>query len=181
MREPMPWPDRICAILLSATAAMTLAAPALAACGLTAESVAKAEVVFVGLLAEVSGDGNNATFQVEEVWRGNGLAVGLEAGLDTTNSIISLDMPPPGVPPQSYLVLADTVDGQLHTGDSCEIFAFPWDPSYEEFRPAGVPPPGASPTSDAGVPGAVVALGAALLVVAVVGVVAFRRGPGAPA
>lgn len=172
---------RVAALTVMLVAGITMAAPAAAACGLTAQAVAKAEVVFVGLLAEVSSDGNSALFQVEDVWRGSGLAVGLEAGLDTTNSLQRLELPPPDAPLSLYLVLANTVDGQLHTGDSCEIFPFPWDPSYEDFRPAGVPPPGASPTSDAGIPGAVVALGAALLVVAVVGVVAFRRGAGGPA
>ena len=166
---------RISAILLSATAAMTLAAPALAACGLTAESVAKAEVLFVGLLTGVSPDGNNATFQVQEIWRGSVLVVGKGVGIDTTNSLQLLERPPPGAPPSSYLVLANVVAGQLHTGDSCEIFPFPWDASYAAFRPADAP--GESPTTGAGFPGAVVAVGAALLVLAVVGVVAFRRGP----
>jgi len=167
---------RICAILLSATAAMTLATPALGACGLTAESVAKAEVVFVGLLTGVSPDGNNATFQVQEIWRGSVLVVGKGVGIDTTNSLQRLELPPPDAPPSSYLVLASVVAGQLHTGDSCEIFPFPWDDSYAAFRPAGAPS-GESPTTGAGFPAAVVAVGAALLVLAVVGVVAFRRGP----
>jgi hypothetical protein len=169
---------RISAILLSATAAITLAAPAMAACGLTVESVAKAEVVFVGLLTEVGADGNNATFNVEENWRGSELVVGKAVVIDTTNSLQRLELPPPGTPASAsrYLVLANTVGGQLHTGDSCEVFPFPWDDSYAAFRPTEAPPPGESPTADAGFPGAVVAVGAALLVLAVVGVVAFSRG-----
>ena len=167
---------RTAALTVTLTAALTVAAPALAACGVTAEAVAKAEVVFVGLLTEVSADGNNATFNVEEIWRGSGLVVGKAVVIDTTNSLQRLELPPPGAPPSSYLVLADTVDGQLHTGDSCEIFPFPWDASYAAFRPAGAPSTGDSPTAGVDIPGAVVAVGAALLVLAVVGVVAFRRG-----
>jgi len=172
----METPRRTGAMLLSVVAAMTLATPALAACGLTAESVAKAEVVFVGLLTEVSPDGNNATFNVEENWRGIGLVMGKAVVIDTTNSLQRLELPPSGVPPSSYLVLANTVGGQLHTGDSCEVFPFPWDASYGAFRPADAPPPGGSPSTGAGFPGAVVAVGAALLVLGVVGAVAFRRG-----
>ena len=168
---------RTAALPLALLAAMTLATPGMAACGLTAESVGQAEAVFVGLLTDVGADGTNATFEVEEIWRGGGLVVGKGVGIDTTNSLQQLELPPPDAPLSLYLVLANTLDGQLHTGDSCEIFPFPWDPSYADFRPAGVPPPDASPTSDPGVPGAVVAAGAALLVLAVVGVVAFRRGP----
>jgi hypothetical protein len=171
-------PRRICAILLSTTAAITLATPALAACGLTAESVAKAEVVFVGLLADVSGDGNSATLQVEEIWRGSGLVVGMTVGIDTTNSLQRLELPPPGTPVSAsrYVVLANTVGGQLHTGDSCEVFPFPWDDSYAALGPAAAPPPSGSPTADGGFPAPVVAVGAALLLLAVVGVVAFSRG-----
>jgi hypothetical protein len=167
---------RTAALTVTLIAATTLATPALGACGLTAESVAKAEVVFVGQLTEVSPDGNSAIFQVEEIWRGSVLVVGKGVGIDTTNSLQRLELPPPDAPPSSYLVLARVVGGQLHTGDSCEIFPFPWDASYAAFRPAGAPSPGESTTADGGFPGAVVAVGAALLVLSVVGVVAFARG-----
>ena len=178
---------RTASLTVTLVAAMALATPALGACGLTAESVAKAEVVFVGTLTGVSPDGNNATFQVEEIWRGSVLVVGKGVGIDTTNSLQRLELPPPDAPPSSYLVLASVVAGQLHTGDSCEIFPFPWDANYAAFRPADAPAAsggsGASGGSatDAGFPVAVVAVGAALLVLAVVGVVAFRRGPAAGA
>ena len=168
---------RTAALTLALAAAMAMATPALAACGLTAESVAKAPVSFVGLLADASADGSTATFEVQEIWRGGGLVVGKAVVVDTTNSLQRLELPPSGVPPSSYLVLATTVGGQLHTGDSCEIFPFPWDASYAAFRPADAPPPGESSTADVAIPGAVVAAGAALLLLAVVGVVAFRRGP----
>lgn len=168
---------RTAAMSVALLAAMTLATLARAACGLTAQSVGAAQAVFVGLLTDVSADGTNATFEVQEVWRGGGLVAGKGVGIDTTNSLQRLELPPPDAPLPLYLVLANTVDGQLHTGDSCELFPFPWDPSYADFRPAGVPPPDASPASDAAFPVAALALGAALLVLAVVGVVAFRRGP----
>jgi hypothetical protein len=127
----------------------------------------------------VGGDGTNATFQVEDIWRGSGLVVGKTVVIDTTNSLLLLELPPPGMPVSAsrYVVLANTVDGQLHTGDSCEIFPFPWDDSYAAFRPADAPPPGESPTADVGFPGTLVAVGAALLLLTVVGVVAFSRWP----
>jgi len=166
------------ALTLTLIAAMTLPTPAQAACGLTDESVAKAQVVFVGLLAEVSADGHTATFQVEEVWRGSELVVGKGVAVDTTNALQRLELPPAGVSPSDYVVLANTVDGQLHTGDSCEIFPFPWDASYAAFRSADAPPAAKSAGADAGVPAAVVVVVAGVLVLAVVSAVAFRRRSG---
>lgn len=163
------------ALTLALVATLTMATPAAAACGLTVEAVAEAEVVFVGRLADVSADGNSATFNVEEIWRGSGLVVGGAVAVDTTNSLQQLELPPAGARASRYLVLANTVGGQLHTGDSCEVFPFPWDASYAAYRPADAPPPAASRSADAGLPGAIVAAAAALLLLAVVGAVAFRR------
>ena len=165
------------ALTLPLVATMTMAAPALAACGLTSQSVAQADVVFVGLLTEVTADGNSATFTVEEIWRGSGLVVGEGVPIDTTNSLQRLELPPSGAPASRYLVLANVAAGQLHTGDSCELFPFPWDASYAAFRPADAPPPTGSDAATAGgIPSALVAAGAAAAVLVIVGFVAFRRG-----
>jgi hypothetical protein len=169
---------RTAALNLALIATMTMAAPAMAACGLTPEAVAQADVAFVGLLADVSADGNSASFQVEEIWRGSGLAVGEGVAIDTTNSLQSLDLPPSGAPAPRYLVLASVVGGQLHTGDSCEVFPYPWDAAYAAFRPADAPPPAESDAETAGgFPSALVAAAAAVVVLVIVGLVAFRRGP----
>jgi hypothetical protein len=165
------------ALAVSVVTAMTMATPALAACGLTAESVAKAQVAFVGLLTDVSADGTNATFNVEDIWRGDASLVGGAIAIDTTNSLQRLELPPPGTPPSRYLVLAKTVGGQLHTGDSCELFPFPWDEGYAVFRPADASPPPA-PAAEGGLPGPVLLPTAAFVVLGVVGVLAFRRGSG---
>jgi hypothetical protein len=168
---------RTAVLTLTLVAAITMATPALAACGLTPESVARAEVVFVGQLADVSPDGNSATFRVEEIWRGGGLVMGEAVEIDTTNSLQRLELPPPGAPASRYLVLANTLGGQLHTGDSCELFPFPWDASYAALRPADAPPPpGSDSDAGAGPPPAVLLAAAAFIALGVVGFLAFRRG-----
>ena len=168
---------RAAALTLPLVATMTMAAPAVAACGLTHESVAQADVAFVGLLADVSADGTSATFTVEEIWRGSGLVVGEGIPVDTTNSLQRLELPPSGAPASRYLVLANVAAGQLHTGDSCELFPFPWDASYAAFRPADAPSPtGSDGATEGGFPSALVAAGAAAALLVIVGFVAFRRG-----
>ncbi len=165
-----------------ATAALALApwlaATTMAACGVTAESVAKADVVFVGLLTDVSFDGTHATFQVQELWRGTGPRVGGVIAVDTTNSLQRLELPPAGTPPSRYLVLAQSADGRLHTGKSCDVFPFPWDESYAGYRPADAPSPapGRESGTASGVPPAVAVVTATALVLVIVGFVAFRRG-----
>jgi hypothetical protein len=169
---------RTAALGLALVAAMTVATPALAACGLTAESVARADAVFVGQLAGVSADGTTATFKVEEIWRGSGLVVGEIAQIDTTNALQRLELPPTGAPASRYLVLANTVNGELHTGDSCEVFPYPWDAGYAAFRPADAPPPSGSETGGSGPPMEVmVLLGLAGLLTAV-SLFAFTRTRG---
>ena len=167
---------RTTALSLVLVAAMTMAAPALAACGLTAESVARAGAAFVGQLAGVSPDGTSATFRAEEIWRGSGLVVGEMVQIDTTNSLQRLELPPAGAPPSRYLVLANMVNGQLHTGDSCEVFPFPWDAGYAAFRPADAPSPTGSETGGgSGPPMEVMLLIGVAVVLVVVSAFAFRR------
>jgi len=160
---------------LALVGSLMLATPTLAACALTAKSVAKAEVVFVGLLSGVSPEGPTATFEVEDVWRGTGPIVGSPIVIDTLNP---MELAPPNTPAFRYLVLATTVGGQLRTGDGCDLgFPFPWDASYVAFRPADAPAPPESTTAG-GVPGAVLLAAGVVLLLGVVGVFAFRRGSG---
>lgn len=167
---------RTAALSLTLVATVTMATPALAACGLTAESVARAGASFVGQLAGVSADGTSATFMVEEIWRGSGLVVEEMVQIDTTNSLQRLELPPPGAPASRYLVLANAVNGQLHTGDSCEVFPFPWDAGYAAFRPADAPPPTGSETGGgSGPPMEVLILIGVGVVMVAVSAFAFRR------
>jgi hypothetical protein len=163
------------ALTVALVAAMTLATPALAACGVSAESVAGAEVVFVGTLTFASDDGSVGRFDVEDVWKAGGLVLASPVSVQGAPGMVT--MPPPGAGAQVFLVLADAVDGApTVTGNDCSSWLIPWDDSYAAFRPAGAPPPSGSPTADGGFPAPVVAVGAALLLLAVVGVVAFSRG-----
>ena len=106
-----------------------------AACAVTAESVAKADVVFVGTLTGISPD-RTATFEVEDAWRGDlrpGASVLVEA------ATVGLEMPPDSAGPFRYLVLADQRADGLHVGDNCAAYPFPWDGSYAAFRPVSAP------------------------------------------
>ena len=172
---------RTAAVTLAVAGAITMATPTLGACGLTAAAVAKADASFVGQLTGVSGDGTSATFKVEQVWRGSGLVVDEMVQVDTTGSLQSLELPPAGVPASRYLVLAMTVGGQLHTGDSCEVFPFPWDASYAAFRPADASPPTGSEDDSGGPPVEVLVLIGMTVLAAGVSAYAFRRtrAPGA--
>lgn len=157
-------------LALSGAAAST---PARAACAVTAEAVAAAPIVFVGTQTASSGDGSSASLRVENVWRGAGLVVGEEVEVDAAPGTFAL--PPPDAPLLQYLMLVEERGGRLRTGDNCALFAFPWDPSYAAFRPAGAPPTSAE---DAGIPWqVVVAIGASALLVIAAGF-AFRRRPG---
>jgi len=168
------------AFAVAVVAATTLAAPTWAACGVTPEAVAQAEVAFVGSLTDVSADGAQATFKIEEVWRGPGLS----AGGSSPNVFASpgtFQMPPAGAPAFRYLILAHTAGGRLVTGDECRLFPFPWDDSYAAFRPVDTPLPSDAPGptgGEGGPPGAVLVAAAALVVLGVVGVFAFRRESG---
>jgi hypothetical protein len=154
-----------------------LTGQAFAACGLTPEAVASAEVVFVGTLSSVSADGTSATFLVEEIWKGGGLVAGEPATIDTTNALQSLSPPPPGAGPSRYLVLASDVGGQLRSGSSCNLFHYPWDASYAAFRPADAPPASDSETdAGGGIPAAVAGVAAAAALLIVVSFISFRRG-----
>ena len=159
---------------LVALAWLGLAQPTLAACSLTAEAVAAAPIAFVGTLTDVSADGAQAIFEVEDVWRG----LDLSAGVSSPEVVASpgrFQMPPAGTPAIRFLVLAHTVDGMLRTGDECRLFPFPWDASYAAFRPRAAPPSATGDAEPAGIPGPVLMPIVAAAVMVVIGFFAFRR------
>jgi len=166
---------RIAAMTLPLLGSLMLAMPAQAACGLTAESVARAEVAFVGTLTAVSADGAIGTFEIEDVWRS--AEIGLAGTVEVAASPGTFQLPPANVPAFRYLVLAHSFGGTLSTGDSCELFPFPWDDSYAVFKPTVVSTPPA-PAEGGGPPGAVLLAAGAVVLLGLVGVLAFRRGSG---
>lgn len=160
---------RTCAIATAAVAALALAAPAGAACALTPEAVAGADVAFVGTLLEVHGDSDRATFEIEEVWSGAGVSVHARSPEIATALPGMFQMPEPGAPAARYLVLARReADGLLWTGSDCEHGRYEWDPSLAEFRP-NAPPAVAQGIHP------LIGVVAAVAVIGIVGVLAFRR------
>lgn len=152
--------------------------PARAACGVTADAVAEAPVVFVGTLVGATDDGTLGIFQIEDVWRGADLAADLAAGseveVDAAPGTFALALDGPAF---QYLLLVEVRGGRLRTGDNCALFAFPWDPSYAAFRPTDAPPAAGEET---GVPWQVVGVIGAAAVLLIVAGIAFRRRPGDP-
>ena len=167
------WP----AAALAAVALLMAATPAHAACAVTAESVAAADVVFVGVLKAVDRSGA-ATFEIEEVWRGQQFVTGEMVNIEAAN--VGLEVPPdPNAQSLTYLVLASERDGVLRTGDAgsdlCARYPFPWDASYASLKPpTGDPQP--APTESGGVPWLTIALGTAAIGI---GLAAILLTPGA--
>ena len=167
----------LAAVALAAMALLIAAPPAQAACAVTAESVAAADVVFVGVLRAVDGSGV-ATFEIEEVWRGQQFVTGEMVNIEAAN--VGIEVPPdPNAPSQRYLVLASERDGVIRTGDAggdlCARYPFPWDAGYARLKPpTGDPPP--NPTESGGLPWLAIALGTAVIAI---GLAAILFTPGA--
>jgi hypothetical protein len=156
------------AVVLSAAAVVLVAAPADAAtCGPSPETIAAADVVFVGTLTVGGAAGTQGTFAVEEVWKGDVPALVVVTGHSEQWSR-------PGADVRS-LVLATVVETSLRVGVECS-WPYVWDPSYAAFRPAGAHQP--QPTSDegGGLPLPLFAIAGAAALLLTVSVLAFRRG-----
>jgi hypothetical protein len=138
---------------------------------LDARMLASADVAFVGIVQGV--DQRVARISVIEVWRGPDLPAqvdlvvgdGQPPGLSTGDRTFEVGM--------RYLFVPYRYPDGLQ--DSVCSLTQPWTPELAAVRPAGARPPTAA-SADVGFPGTLLAAAAALLVLAVVGVVAFRRG-----
>lgn len=160
-------------IAVTLLALLWLAASADAAtCGPGPATIAAADVVFVGTLTAADATGSQATFAVEEVWKGYDLA-----------SVVTVT----GSPGQwsrpasitRYLVLARVTGGTLQLGVECNQ-AYPWDASLAAERPATAHPPvGAATDAEIQVPLPIFVGAGIVALVAGISLVAFR-GPRTP-
>ena len=153
----------ICPVLLAPAAEA-------ATCGPSEGTIAAADVAFVGTLAGPQ-DSPQATFAVEEVWKGGNLAAVVQVA---------------GVPGQwsdssaagRYLVLATVVGSSLQVGSECNL-AYLWDASMAAWRPAAAHAPTGAET-EAGMPVELVVIVSIAALILIVSGLAFRR-PRAPA
>lgn len=130
------------------------------------QALRNAEVVFVGTVRATRAGGSVASFAVEEVWRGSlGEAVEVRGSFDGDRPGEDDRVWTVG---QRYLVLPVQFDGALR--DNICTATTEWRPEMGDLRPDGATGGGA------GFPAAIVAPAFALLLLAVVGAVAFRRG-----
>lgn len=158
-------PTGVLATLAAALAVSAIPAKA-ATCGPSPETITATDSVFVGTLSAVGGNGTQATFAVEEVWHGADLPPVV---------VVSIPLGQfSGAPtPMRYLVLARVAGNGLQLDSECGG-AYPWDPSYTNFRPAAAHEP-TEAASEGGVPLQMLfVIGAAALLVAV-SAFAFRR------
>ena len=161
--------------LAALAASVCLVAPMGAAtCGPAAGIISTASVVFVGTLTTVDATGSQATFAVEEVWKGD------DVPSEVTVSGSAGQWLPPN-PAARYLVLAKAIGGTLRAdGSECHQ-AYAWDNSMAVQRPATAHPPvGGSTDAGVEVPFEVLLFGGIVLLVAGISFVAFK-GTGAAA
>ena len=144
-----------------------------ATCGPGPATIAAADVVFVGTLTAADATGTQATFAVEEVWKGDDLP-----------SLVAVTGSPgqwfDPAPRTLYLVLATAAGGKLHVSNECNG-AYGWDGSMGDLRPATAHPPvGAATDAQIEVPVPILVVAGVVALVAGISLVAFR-GPRTPA
>jgi len=164
--------------ILSATglALATLAFPAVARADCqpassVEDALAAAEIAFVGTVVAAVDDEPGAGFRVEEVWVGELPAAVEVRGMGDEGFMEDDRRWTLGA---RYLVIPYLDDGVLR--DNICSASLEWRDDLAALRPDAHPPEGETDGSGGGVPGAVVALAAAIGVLAIAGVVAFRRG-----
>lgn len=118
------------------------------------ESMARAELVFVGTAIEVTNSSRWATFAVEDIWKGDvdgdraEIRGGAREGVGTSNDrkyqldtrYLVFALAPPTEPPRLGLY----GEGARWTDDGCS-FTQPYTPSLRDARPATARAVGASP------------------------------------
>lgn len=150
------------------------AATAIASCAMPppfAQHLALADAVFVGTVREVTNENRKATVEVHEIWTGPDLPASVVVHGGPEDETTSADRYfEPGI---RYLFAVSVRDGRLEDGACTATQA--WTDDLDEQRPEESRLPMGTPESGNGVPAPlVVALGAAALV-ALTGLLAFRR------
>jgi hypothetical protein len=164
-------------VAVASVAAASLASLATTALGATCPpvqvAIGSADVAFVGTMAAVDSAGTQATFAVEEVWKGGDLPTEVEV-----IGLFGLQWTDPSMAGARYLVLADVVAGGLQVGGECNQVSL-WDPSMAEARPATAHPP-AVQDAELDLPIPLILIGGVILLVAAVSAFAFRSSPKTP-
>jgi len=164
---------RILPVIAVAAALLLAPGPALADCQMAGpldESIARAEVVFVGRVSEIDAGGRSAAVEVAEVWKGDvANRIVVDGGLDPANPAEDDRTFELGV---TYLFLPSVVDG--HLVDSICSATTPWDEaSIAGLRPGGAAPPPSPATAVTGPLAGLTDLAGPLLLALVVGGAAF--------
>jgi uncharacterized metal-binding protein len=161
---------RVAAAMVAAASLASVAPTALAAtCGPGSITIDLADVAFVGTMTAVDSAGMQATFAVDEVWKGDvpaAVAVTGPAGQQWTD---------PSMAGARYLVLATVVGGGLRVGEGCNL-PYLWDPSMAAARPAAAHPP-TDRDAVLVLPIELIIIAGAVLLLATVSILAFRSPP----
>lgn len=137
------------------------------------EHLSAAEIVFVGTVVSLTNVDRTALVDVHEVWSGAALPaqVTVHGGMDDPQTMTSVD--------RTYSVgvrylFAVTIQGDRMSDDACTATR-EWTDELADLRPATVATP-AQPESDPGVgiPATAIAIAAAVLLIGLVSVLAFR-------
>jgi hypothetical protein len=133
------------AIVATAFLAAVPSSAVAATCGLASITLDLADVVFVGTMTAAAASEMQATFTVDEVWKGEipaAVDVGGPAGQQWVNQSMT---------GAKYLVLATVAGGGLRVGEGCN-WLYPWDPSMAASRPATAHPPQGNESAETGGP-----------------------------
>lgn len=135
------------------------------------DHLALADAVFVGTVHEVANESRTATVEVHEIWTGPDLpaTVTVHGGQEEMTTSVDRFFEAGS----RYLFAVSANDGRLE--DNGCTATMPWTDDLDELRPAEPRLPMTSPDGGSGVPAPfILALGGAA-VVALTGVLAFRR------
>lgn len=166
------------ATLAAVLTLLMAAAPAAASCAPPipiAQALSDSDSVFVGTIVGLANADRDATFSVDEVWRGPDLAAQVVArGGPGGNGASSVDRT--WQAGAKYLVFASIADGQL-TDNSCSNTQI-WTDDLAALRPSDARPAGdATDDTSPGLPGTLLVVVGVVAAVVVVSLLAFRSRP----
>lgn len=153
-------------------------APAAASCAPPIpieQALSNSDSVFVGTIVGLANADRDATFAVDEVWRGPDLAAEVVAhGGPGGNGASSVDRT--WEAGAKYLVFASIADGQL-TDNSCSTTQI-WSDDLAALRPSDARPPGdPNDSTTPGLPGALVVVIGVVAALGLVSFLVFRSRP----